>query len=46
MKKTILLIATSSLACFNIDPVNGANVLVNDQRHQPASFYLHHQMIG
>ena len=33
MRKTILLIASSSLACFNINPVNGANVLVNNQRN-------------
>ena len=46
MKKTILLIATSSLACFNIDPVNGANVLVNNQSNALASFADQNDWIG
>ena len=40
MKK---LLCTAVILMLPINPVNGANVLVNDQRHQPASFYLHHQ---
>jgi hypothetical protein len=46
MKKTILLIASSSLACFNIAPVNGANVLVNNQIHRPASLDSPNHWIG
>lgn len=46
MRKTILLIATSSLACFNINSVNGANVLVNNQIHRPASLDSQNHWIG